>query len=161
QPVAKRQLSELGARKLRADAIANYLEHGFWGLFQAFETLTMASIVAVGSGRILSGTMDAGTLVMFLEYLRQAFLPILAFSEFFNFVQRSFISAERVFGILDIERDDGRPPAAAAEEEGRAGVDIRFEDAIRFEGVSFEYQAGHPVLRDVSFEVRKGQTVAI
>ena len=161
QGVAQGQLSALGAKKLRADANANVLEHGFWGVFHAFETLTMASIVAVGSGRILSGTMDAGTLVMFLEYLRQAFLPILAFSEFFNFVQRSFISAERVFGILAIERDDGRPPAAAAEDEGRTGVDIPFEDAIRFEGVTFEYEPGHPVLHDVSFEVRKGQTVAV
>jgi ATP-binding cassette subfamily B protein len=159
-PRAEERLSQLGAAKLAIDLRANYLDHGFWGVFGFFEAAIVAVVVAVGARKIASGQMDVGTLVLFIEYLRQAFAPILALSEFVNLVQRSFVAAERVFGILAIERDDLR---FLPVHSGGAGVeerDVPFEREIAFEAVSFAYAEGRPVVQDVSFSIRKGQKVA-
>ena len=70
-----------------------------------------------------------------------------------NSVQQSLIGAKRVFEILDAPVDVRSPPEAVRR--------ARFEGAVRFEGVSFEYGRLDPVLRDVSLEVKPGECVAI
>ena len=110
-----------------------------------------------GQWGVVDGKVSLGILVMFIEFIRQMFQPIMELSGQLNFVQRGLISVERVFGILETEISIKDGPRAAAE--------LKFEREIRFENVWFAYEnnaEGEPewILKDVSFTVRKGQKIA-
>jgi len=89
---------------------------------------------------------------MFLEYIRQMFVPIMQLSEQLSFIQRGLISVERVFGILET------PPSVVDGPADASG--LSFNREIAFENVWFAYESEHWILRDVSFTIPKGQKVA-
>ncbi|HDS29761.1 MAG TPA: ABC transporter ATP-binding protein [Firmicutes bacterium] len=97
--------------------------------------------------------MEIGTLIAFIEYIRQMFAPIIHLSEQLNFIQRGLISVERVFGILETEPSvkDGESPKE----------ELKFEKEIRFENVWFAYEGENWILRDVSFVIPKKQKIAL
>jgi ATP-binding cassette subfamily B multidrug efflux pump len=85
------------------------------------------------------------------------FRPIRDLSEKYNILQNALASAERLFQVMDsretLPRPAASPPTHAADEPPLA--------RITFERVSFSYLPGEPVLRDISFEIRAGDTVAL
>lgn len=94
-----------------------------------------------------------GTLVAFNAYVLRFFEPIAALAQRYTLLQSAMAGAERVFSLLDVqERDAPREPAAP---DGDPGLAVSFED------VSFGYKPGVPVLRNVSFGVRRGERVAL
>ena len=99
-------LEDRNRKRVRAESAASYASYGFWGFFGFFEIAATAAVVGVGAAKVAAGNMDIGTLVMFIEYLRQVFLPILMLSEFLNIVQQGFVAAERVFGILSLDAEE-------------------------------------------------------
>ncbi|MGE0432125.1 MAG: ABC transporter ATP-binding protein [Planctomycetota bacterium] len=105
-PRAMAGLAARNRKRVRAEAVSSYASYGFWGFFGFFEILATAVVIGVGAQKVATGTMDIGTMVMFIEYLRQVFLPILMLSEFLNMVQQGFVAAERVFGILGMEAEE-------------------------------------------------------
>ncbi|MBI2569390.1 MAG: ABC transporter ATP-binding protein, partial [Candidatus Schekmanbacteria bacterium] len=178
----KARLRALSSKKLRADSLAQLVEYSFWGVFSFFEILATVTVIAVGSRKVVSGTMDLGTLVMLVEYLRQIFVPILAISELVSLVQQALVSAERVFGLLEKIPDEPRDLAAAAARQrgererqelvpgvshadavpaGPAEPEVPFAHVLRFEAVSFAYEHGRDVLREISFDLRRGERVAL
>jgi ATP-binding cassette subfamily B protein len=96
-----------------------------------------------------------GTVVAFNAYLLMFFEPISALAQRYTILQSAMAGAERVFGLLDLDEADAprRPDAAAPVPGGTS--------AFSFEHVTFEYKPGVPVLRDVSFTVRRGEKVAV
>ncbi len=94
-----------------------------------------------------------GTLVMFNGYVVRFFEPISALAQRYTLLQSAMAGAERVFGLLDVAERDAAPERA--EEQGDASL------AVAFEGVTFGYKPNQPVLRDVSFEVRPGEKIAL
>jgi ATP-binding cassette subfamily B protein len=111
-------------------------------------------IIWIGARSVFGVAMTVGTLVLFIEYTRRLFFPLVMFSEQLNFLQRAFASADRVFGILDTaSRTADRPDAIR---------DIPREwDSIAFEDVTFEYDGGAKALDGVSFDVPRGQKLAL
>lgn len=103
----------------------------------------------------LSGAAAAGVtgdIVSFILLLNLLFRPLRVIADKFNVLQMGVIAAERVFRVLDnpdTARDEGRLSCTVSRGE------------VRFEHVGFSYVEGHPVLRDVSFHVPPGQTLAI
>jgi ABC-type multidrug transport system fused ATPase/permease subunit len=95
--------------------------------------------------------LTLGSLVAFLQYSQRFFRPISDLSEKFNVLQGAMASSERIFTLLDAPVAIVSPPGGVAASRG----------TIRFEHVTFAYVPGEPVLKDVSFEVRPGQRVAI
>ncbi|KZD16556.1 MAG: hypothetical protein AO394_04165 [Candidatus Fermentibacter daniensis] len=89
----------------------------------------------------------------FISYVRQMFQPIADMSEKFNIMQSAMASAERVFGVMDTAPEVTEAPDAEAPAE-MAG-------RVEFESVSFSYVEGKQVLRDVSFTVEPGRSVAV
>jgi ATP-binding cassette subfamily B protein len=94
-----------------------------------------------------------GTVFAFAMYLRQFFEPISALAQRYTLLQSAMAGAERVFGLLDVTDQDCPPRAAAP-----AGDP---ELALAVDDVSFEYKAGTPVLKNISFTVRKGERIAL
>ncbi len=121
----------------------------------AIEMITavcLASIVvAFGYHRV-----SFGTVVAFNAYVVQFFEPISQLAMRFTLLQSAMAGAERIFGLMDgageAERDAPPRPAAPAGDR---------ELALAFEGVTFAYKPGVPVLNDVSFAARRGERIAL
>lgn len=174
QDRARERMHATSLGKYRVEVPASFLDYGFWGTFLFGEIVAMIIVLLVGVNGVIAGAVSVGTVVMFFLYIQQMFQPIMQLSEQLNFIQRSLICVERVFGILETEPSvrDGRAPAA----------ELAFEREIRFENVWFAYKRkpagtdGGPdgpaeaaagtgewewVLRDVSFTIPKGHNIAL
>ncbi|MGY5484987.1 ABC transporter ATP-binding protein [Paenibacillus sp. ALE2] len=99
----------------------------------------------------LHTAISFGVLYAFVDYLGRLFAPINGIFEQLTSVQRSLVSAERVFKFID---EDGIDMGAVEEF-------VRPEGHVAFNHVSFAYKEEEYVLKDISFEVKKGQTIAI
>jgi len=117
----------------------------------------IALIIWYGGGEVVRNALPLGALVAFLTYLDMFFQPILELSEKYNILQASMAASERIFQILDQPRefDLALPPPPALAEGGRA------QGSVEFRNVRFAYKPDEWVLRDVSFSVEPGQTVAL
>ena len=115
-------------------------------------SLAMAILIWVGGGQVLQGAVEFGVLYAFISYLEQFFRPINDLTEKYNIMQASMASAERIFLILD------ENPAIAEVEDPIPMGDVK--GRIEFRNVWFAYVGEEWVLRDVSFTVEPGETVA-
>ena len=105
-----------------------------------------------GSYLILHGIITAGSFVSFLTALIMLYTPIKSIGGTYNSVLMSFLAIERVFDILDaVPAITDRPGARDM------NPDVR---EIEYKNVNFEYVSGVPVLKDVSFKVKRGETIA-
>lgn len=119
----------------------------FWGM------CAIAALLAYGGYRVEAGGLSLGSLLAFLQYGLRFFRPISDLSEKYNLLQSAMAAAERIFKLLD---EQPRITAPAAPRPRPARV-----PAIEFEQVWFAYRNEDWVLRDVSFRVEPGQTVAL
>src|SRR5439155_1648791 len=112
-----------------------------------------ALVLWFGGRLVLDHALTAGDLVVFLSYLKSAFRPARDFAKYTGRLAKATAAGERVLDVLEEEPDVRDLPGAR--------IAPAFSGALRFEGVSFAYESGHPVLDDVSFEVLPGQWVAV
>jgi ATP-binding cassette subfamily B protein len=105
-----------------------------------------------GGGKVIQERITLGVLVAFLSYIRMFFQPIRDLSEKYNILQSAMASLERIFSLLD-ENPKISKPFFPIKEEIRGNIEFR--------GVSFSYNGEDNVLKDISFSVREGETVAI
>ena len=113
-------------------------------------------MIWVGGLQVISGAITVGVLVAFSRYLVIASEPIRWLGFLVNRIARAIASGNRIFEVLD------QPPAIADRPGAVALVHDQVRGDVRFEDVTFQYaEATEPALRDISFSVRPGQTVAI
>ena len=110
-------------------------------------------IVVLGSFLVLRQILSLGELLVFVGALVSMFQPIKRLGGLNNFIQRGMAGVERVFELMDTRPDLQEAPDAVPLPAVRG--------AVAFRGVSFAYDGAQPVLRDLSFEVRPGELVAI
>jgi ATP-binding cassette subfamily B protein len=127
----------------------------FMPLVEVVAAVATALVIWYGGGQVLGGSLTLGALVAFIAYIRMFFRPLRDLAEKYNILQNAMASAERIFLVLDTANpmpqpaaDPGAPPLGSIEE-------------LRFEGVDFGYLPGERVLKEVSFTVRRGETVAV
>lgn len=125
----------------------------FSPVIDVLSTLSMALVIGYGGHLVLQGRLTVGVLAAFLIYVQQFFRPVQLAASVYTLMQAALAGAERVYGILDEPMEPPDPEEAA--ELGRA------EGRIVFDRVGFAYDPARPVLKDVSFEVSPGQTVAL
>ena len=140
----------------------------FYAAIDTVSTLASALIIWWGGGAVLRSTLTLGALVAFLQYSQRFFRPISDISEKFNILQSAMASSERIFKLLDEPVVVQSPAVPAIRPAPAAGH-------IVFDHVWFAYNEAPPgapfgqegpdapeyVLRDVSFEVKPGERVAI
>jgi ATP-binding cassette, subfamily B, bacterial len=120
------------------------------GLGTAFGT---AAIIWFGSQSVLAGRLTVGGILVFLAYLAALYGPLETLMYAPSTTQGAAGSARRVLEIFDTDREvDDRPDAQPL---------VRPSGHIRFEHVTFGYDAGRPMLHDIDLEIAPGQTVAI
>ncbi|MEW6520577.1 MAG: ABC transporter ATP-binding protein [Thermodesulfobacteriota bacterium] len=125
----------------------------FMPAMELFSALATGCIIWYGGGQVIQQHMTLGELVAFISYMRLFFQPVRELSQKYSIVQSAMASAERIFQLLDIR---GTLPSPTAEERQ---PDIR--GAVDFRQVRFGYEAGQPILHDLSFQIAPGQTLAI
>src|SRR5262245_25257670 len=144
----------------------------FYPAIEAISSLASALIIWYGGSSVLRNALTLGALVAFLQYSQRFFRPISDMSEKFNVLQSAMASSERIFKLLD---EPVAITSQAAPKRRPAGA----QGHIRFEQIWFTYtgtvkeaeasaasaaatpHADNWVLRDVTFEVRPGERVAI
>jgi ATP-binding cassette subfamily B protein len=116
-------------------------------------------ILGYGGKQVIDGSITLGTFVAFNGYLGMLIWPMIALGWVMNMMERGLASMQRVNAILETE------PAIKDVLADRATEPMRPRDrSIRFENVSFSYDVSSgrgPILRDLNFEVRDGETVAV
>lgn len=114
-------------------------------------TLGLALLVWFGGGEVLKGAIEFGVLYAFIEYSKMFFEPINNLAERYNIMQAAMASSERIFQLMDTNSEiENAPQPVKADILGK----------IEFRNVWFAYNPGEWVLRDVSFAVEEGETVA-
>jgi ATP-binding cassette subfamily B protein len=129
----------------------------FMPLIEFLGVIALALVIFYGGGRVLNHALSLGALVAFISYLRMFFRPIRDLAEKYNILQNAMASAERIFLILD--SDNRLPTVPAAPRTDPSGTSSFKE--IRFDNVSFGYVENETILKDVSFSIRAGETVAV
>lgn len=117
-------------------------------------SLGQAAVLYFGGRQIIGGTLTLGEWQQFSLYLIYLFLPLAQFGIIITQMGQASASAERIFEILDAKDDVTDKPGAVTLPP--------VQGQVAFENVTFRYfNSGEPVLRQVSFEVRPGQTLAL
>ncbi len=125
----------------------------FMPLLEVLSSLAVALIIWYGGGQIIQSKMTIGMLVAFLAYMRLFFMPLRELSQKYSVVQSALASAERIFQLLDTENTLTIPVSPVRP--------ARLRGEIEFAGVTFGYNPQRPVLRDLTFKVAPGETLAI
>ncbi|MBN2796466.1 MAG: ABC transporter ATP-binding protein [Clostridia bacterium] len=116
-------------------------------------SLTLSILIFYGGNDTIRGAVELGVMVAFISYIQQYFRPIFDLSEKFNIMQAAMASLERIFLILDDDECIENNPTLELSEP--------FKGDIEFKHVHFAYNPDEPILKDVSFKINAGETIAI
>jgi ATP-binding cassette subfamily B protein len=129
----------------------------FMPLIEVLALTAVALIIWYGGGQVMGDALSLGALVAFISYIRMFFRPLRDLAEKYNILQNAMASAERIFLVMDTHTVLPQPaPPPAGSLPGLSAI-----DELRFEHVTFGYAPGEPVLKDVCFELRRGETLAV
>jgi len=125
----------------------------FFPLVEVSSAVTVGLILWRGGSMILHGTLLAGVVVAFIQYVQRMFQPIRDLAEKYNVFQAAMASSERIFRLLD------EPPKILTPAKPQGPRLAR--GAIEFEDVWLSYVPGEPVLRGISFRAKPGEKIAL
>ncbi len=141
-----RELYQLGMKSARASALSTPIMELVGGLL-------LAGLAAYASGRFKAGTLTTENFLTYILGIYALYDPLRRLTKLNNEVQVASASLDRVYAMLD--RKSELPVNPSPQPVPARPASLRFED------VSFAYEAKHPVLRSIDLEVRSGETVAL
>lgn len=130
-----------------------YIFAVFRPLIDLFSSISIAVMVYFGARLFSMEIVSLGVLIAFINLIRRFYRPVMQISEQFTILQSAMAGSERVFDLLDTQD--------RIEDEGKQRVPADFRGGIAFDRVRFSYKTGEPVIRDLSFSVKPGETVAV
>ncbi|NQV54325.1 MAG: ABC transporter ATP-binding protein [Rhodospirillales bacterium] len=161
-----RTVQEMGRQQINYDAFQIKAEDNLKSHLKAsalaqimvptVDTLTggaMAIVIVIGGNLVLGNTLDLGVMVAFLFYVQRFFDPIRSLTMQYSVMQRAMASGQRIFEVLDVEVEV--EDKADARDLGSA------DGSVEFQNVTFGYTVGQPVLKNISFKIEPGETVAL
>ncbi len=150
---ARERFSGINAEHRDANVRAIFYYAVYYPAVELITSVGLGLIVWFGGGQILRGFLSLGALVAFLQFARRFYQPLSDLAEKYNILQGAMASSERIFELLDVPIEVASPAGAHSPREVRGELELT--------RVHFAYKPGEPVLRDVSFRVAAGETVAI
>ena len=119
-----------------------------------FLGITAISVVLVfGGALVMNGSMSASGFVAYIAAFSQLTRPLRSFIDQFANINQGIAAGERIFSIIDAK--------SSVEDKPNALKLGEFRDKIEFKNISFSYDGQREILHNISFEVRKGETVAL
>ncbi|MER9838311.1 ABC transporter ATP-binding protein/permease [Mesorhizobium sp. M0145] len=116
--------------------------------------LAMAAVIVVGGSMVMNGRIDVGVLVAYLFYIQRFFDPIRSLTLQYSIMQRAMASGKRLTDVLDVKIDIQDKPNAEV-------LSPEMDGSVEFRHVTFGYNPNRSVLKNVSFRVNPGETVAL
>jgi len=147
------QFEDLNQRLLKVGLKAQIWAGFLFPLMNILTNLTLAIVALTGGYLAINDAISIGVITSFIGYSRQFSRPLSEFANVFNTLQSAAAGAERVFDILD-QKEEEKDVAGAKELTAPKG------DVV-FENVSFYYREDVPIIRNISFEVKSGSSIAI
>ncbi len=147
-----RKFKKINAKHRDANIRANWYFSIFFPVLEIIVAIATGLLVWFGSKQILANDISAGVVVAFLMYINMIFRPIRELIDKFNTLQMGMVSAERIFEVLDTNE--------FTPDHGTKTVDKVLGD-ITFKNVWLAYNEQKWVLKDVSFHVEPGETLAL
>src|SRR5215470_16836403 len=126
----------------------------FYPAIELLSSVAIALIIWYGGGKVMQGALTLGALVAFTQYSNRFFQPIADMSEKYNILQSAMASSERLFKLIDT-------PPTVVNPADPVKPELPARGEIEFRNVWFAYNDEDWVLRDVSFHVNPGESVAI
>ena len=125
----------------------------FFPVVSFISTLAVALIIWYGGGKVIQNFLTVGTLVAFIQYIEKFFHPISDLAEKFGILQEAVAASERIFSLLELQ-----PKITSVKNPVKIE---KIKGDIRFAKVWFAYEEDNFILKDISFELKSGQSVAI
>lgn len=132
---------------------ADFITAALGPMFTTMMILTVAATALLGGWLALQDAVSVGVIAAFVVYIMNFFRPMRGIAMVYNQLQSALAGAERIFAVLDETPSVVDAPNAAP----LRGI----RGAVHFDAVSFAYQPGELVLRDISLDVQPGQTIAL
>lgn len=148
-----RRFERSNVANLEANLQASRLSAALLPTVELLTSLGLALVVFFGGYMVFRGTVEAGVLVAFALYIQRFFEPVRTLTQEYGSLQRAMVSGERIFEILDLAPD-------VVEQEDAPDLPP-LKGNISYQGVSFHYHDGEPVLHGVNLDIAPGQTVAL
>jgi ATP-binding cassette subfamily B protein len=148
------KFEKINSRYRDANIRSNWYYSIFFPVVEIISAMSMGLLVWYGAKSILAKPLHVtpGTIAEFLMFISMLFRPIRELADKFNTLQMGMVGAERVFKVLDTDEVTLNEGSYAPE---------KMNGSIKFEKVWFAYNDDNYVLKDISFEVQAGQTVAL
>lgn len=154
------KFKKINSRYRDANIRSNWYYSIFFPVVELISALSLGLLIWYGSKSILANPLEVqpGTITSFILFINMLFRPIRELADKFNTLQMGMVGAERVFKVLDTQETTVNTGTYAP---------ATMKGAIRFDKVWFSYHqdgevpADQFVLKDISFEVKAGQTVAL
>ncbi|MER9164644.1 ABC transporter ATP-binding protein [Mesorhizobium sp. M0715] len=116
--------------------------------------LALAAVIVVGGSMVVNSRIDVGVLVAYLFYIQRFFDPIRSLTLQYSIMQRAMASGKRLTDVLDVKIDVQDKPNAEV-------LSPEMDGSVEFRDVTFGYDPNRSVLKNVSFRVNPGETVAL
>ena len=145
------QFTQINARHRDANIKSIFAYSLFFPVIEVLSAVSIALIIWDGGQRILGGHITFGMVVAFTLYINLLFRPIRQIADKFNTLQMGIVSGDRIFQVLDMDdfiADEGK-------------VISPIVGKVEFRNVEFAYQPPNTILKDLSFNLEEGKTLAI
>jgi ATP-binding cassette, subfamily B, multidrug efflux pump len=151
---ARAQIAEINKDHLNANLDTVFYFGVFYPLVNLIAAGGSAMIIWYGGGQVIQNAITVGTLVAFLQYTERLWQPIQGLSDRYNIVQTAIVASERIFELLDM-------PSGLETRAPRSVPAPCVSGQIEFRNVWFAYTDHDWVLKDVSFDIASGESLAL
>ena len=149
----KGEFSEINERLTKSAIIAQGVSSFMGPINNFINNISYLIISVVGGYLILKGSaITVGVVFSFLLYMRNFTRPINEIMNLFNTIQSALAGAERVFEVIDEEKEKDK--------EGAKSI-TNIDGHVELKNVTFSYEKGKEILKNVSIEAKKGEVIAI
>lgn len=147
-----KKFKSINAKHRNAHVRANWYFSIFFPVLEIIMAIALGLLVWYGSKQVLAHVISPGVVVAFIMYINMIFRPIRELIDKFNTLQMGMVSAERIFAVIDTK---DQTPDYGKLQPAELNGDISFKQ------VWFAYNDRDWVLKDLNFDVKPGQTVAL
>ena len=149
----RREFKQVNRSNMQANVQAGQVMSAFWPAVQIFTAIGNFLVLWFGGVAVMEGELSVGILFGFMSYLSRFFWPIQDLAGFWNNVQSALAAAERVFGVMDT-------PASIKDNDGTIELP-RIDGRISYENLTFSYEEGVEVLKNIDVDIEPNSTVAL